>query len=281
MPDITRLLTTLRRAAQLLRDVPGREGKFVELTGATELLAAGDLHGHVDNFRQLLRRADLARHPSRHLLLQEIVHGPRLYPDGGDKSHQLVDLVAALVCQFPKQVHFLLGNHELAQWTDRKILKADHALNERFRQGVATAYGRHADEVYDAYLKFFQAAPLAVRTPNRVFLSHSLPPANYLARFDPAILRRAEHPPEEMTPKGSIYALVWGRDTRLQTAVAFLKLVDADWLVSGHIPCPNGYDTPNERQLILDSMGSHGCYCLFPTQTKITLDDLVRRVVHL
>ena len=30
------------------------------------------------------------------LVLQEVIHGKFRYPDGGDKSHQLLDLVAAL-----------------------------------------------------------------------------------------------------------------------------------------------------------------------------------------
>ena len=56
-----------------------------------------------------------------------------------------------------------------------------------------------------------------------------------------------------------------GRDTRPATVAACLQKVDADLLVSGHIPCERGFDAPNDRQLILDSMGTPACYCLFPT----------------
>jgi len=102
----------------------------------------------LENFRTLLKLADLAAHPRRHFVLQEVVHGPFRYPAGGDKSHQLLDLVAALAVQFPRQVHFLLGNHELSQWTNRRIEKADEDLNDLFRQGIETAYGKRADAVY-------------------------------------------------------------------------------------------------------------------------------------
>src|SRR5258708_38780114 len=121
MADANRLLHTLHRALQLFRDMPGRKGRVVTLEGATEVLATGDLHGSVENFRLILAKAELGRYPGRHLVFQEMVHGPFEYPAGGDKSHQLLDLVAALKCQYPRQVPFLPGNHELAQGTGRRV----------------------------------------------------------------------------------------------------------------------------------------------------------------
>jgi hypothetical protein len=278
MPDPERLLRTLRQAVLACRGTPGRRGRFVRLEGVTEVLASGDLHGSVENFRLLLQRAELAKHPQRHLVLQELVHGPFSYPSGGDKSHQLLDLLAALKCQYPRQVHMLPGNHELAQWTDRAIGKGDVDYNELFRQGVRTAYGDRADEVYAAYGDLMAAVPLALRTPNRVFLSHSLPPASRLTDFDPAVLERDAPDASDLATGGSIHSLVWGRDTRPETVTAFLQKVDADLLITGHIPCDQGYATPNERQLILDSLGTPACYCLFPTDRPLTLPDLVAGV---
>ena len=103
MPDADRLLYTLRRAVQAFRDTPGRRGRLVTLQGAGEVLVAGDLHGNVENFRLLLQKAELAKHPRRHLVLQELIHGPYRYPAGGDKSHQLLHLIAGLKCQFPRK----------------------------------------------------------------------------------------------------------------------------------------------------------------------------------
>src|SRR5204863_4920303 len=172
--------------------------RLVALDGATDVLVGGDLHGHVPNFQKLFQRADLGNHTQRHLVLQEVIHGPFRYPAGGDKSHQLLDLVAALKCQYPRQVHFLLGNHELSQWTNRRVEKADEELTQLLRDGVRTAYGGRADEVYGGYLDFFAAAPLALRTPNRVFLSHSLPNARRLEGFSLAALEKEEFEPADL-----------------------------------------------------------------------------------
>lgn len=278
MPDPNRLLHTLRQAARACRATPGRRGRVVCLEGADEVLAAGDLHGNLENFRRLLNLAALGTHPRRHLVLQELIHGPFEYSTGGDRSHQLLDVVAALKCQYPERVHLLPGNHELAQWTGRRVEKNDRDLNELFNQGVETAYGSRAAEVQAAYAELFAALPLALRTPNRVFLSHSLPSARRLEEFDPAVLERDESRPEDLLPGGSVFALLWGRDTSAANVEAFLRRVDADWLISGHIACERGYDTPNDRQLILDSLGAPAACCLFPATAPLTFEELVNCV---
>jgi hypothetical protein len=281
MPDPARLLTMLRAAAQAFRDTPGRRGRFVALDDATEVFATGDLHGNVENFRTILTKADLRGHPRRHLVLQEFVHGPHCYPDGGDKSHQLLDLLAALKCQHPRQVHFLPGNHELSQATNRLIGKGDNDQNELFRAGVRAAYAPRDDEIYDAYLHLLSVVPLALRTANRIYLSHSLPSAKNMPNFDPAILECDHAEEADLAYGGSVHSLVWGRDTSAANAAAFLQKVDADLLITGHIPCEQGFAVPNDRQIILDSLGSPACYCLFPTNRSLTHGELVQRIAAL
>lgn len=278
MPDPDRLLNTLRQAVDIWRRTPGRSGRVLNLTDAPEVLVCGDLHGNVENFRLLLKQASLQEHPQRHLVLQEVVHGAFRYPAGGDKSHQLLDLTAALTAQFPGRVHFLLGNHELAQWQGQQIGKGDENYNDVFRQGVDNAYGSRAAEVYAAYLDLFAAALLIIRTPNRICLSHSLPSARHLADFTLADWQRDEARPEDLRLGGAVHAIVWGRDCSAENAAAFLKLVDADLLISGHIPCDRGYVVPNDRQIILDAVGTPACYALFPTDGPLTQQELVAAI---
>jgi hypothetical protein len=275
MPDPARLLPLLARAAATIRATPGRAGRVLTLSDAADVLVGGDLHGHLGNFQALMTKADLAHHPRRHLLLQEVVHGPFRYPAGGDKSHQLLDLIAALTCQYPGRIHFLPGNHELAQVADRAIGKGDDEYNALFFDGIRTAYGDRADDVYPAYLDLIAATPLAVRTTNRVFISHSLPSALRMHSFQYADLLR-ETEPGDLESTGPVYALVWGRDTRPANVAAFLEKVDAELLVTGHIPLDTGVKVPNDRQLILDSLGSPAGYCLFPADRPLTHAELVQ-----
>jgi hypothetical protein len=278
LPDPDKLLTVLRQATVLSRATPGRSGRLVELHGASDVFVAGDLHGHIGNFQQVLKLADLGRQPWRHLVMQELIHGQFRYTDGSDKSHQAVDLWAALKCQYPDRVHYLPGNHEMAQWTNRAIAKNEYDLNAGFLDGVRAAYAGRASEVYTAYLDLFKSLPLALRTSNRVFLSHSLPNATAMAKFDAARLRAADYSVDDLKPGGSAYAIVWGRDASPANTEEFLKKVDADLLITGHIPQDTGFAVPNERQVILDTLGSPAAYCLFPADRPLTHKELLECV---
>jgi hypothetical protein len=270
------VLNTIRRATELLRATAGRRGSVVTLSDAEDVLVVGDLHGHVPTFRQVLTVADLNNHPRRHLVLQEIVHGPFDYPnDGGDRSHQLVDLVAALKCQYPERVHILLGNHELSELTGRSIAKNGVQLNDHFRHGVETAYGAAAEPILRSYHIFFYAFLLAVRTPNRVLLCHTIPDGRDLDGLDLGALESSVWPPEALVRGGSVYALTWGRDTDPDTVDRFAALMNADFFITGHQPCGEGYLKANHRQLIIDGTDPTPTYCLFDAQAPMSLASLM------
>ncbi len=274
MPVPDRLLRTIQKATEYILATPHRKGHLLSLDDAQEVLVVGDLHGHLANFQRLVTAADLSNHPHRHIVFQETIHGPLRYPNQTDKSHQMVDLFSALKCQFPKQAHYLLGNHELAQWTGRIISKSEHDLNSLFIDGVRFAYGAHADAIYQAYLNLFRVSPLAIRCPNRVFLSHSLPVLHKTPKFALTELEREEYTTADLQPGGSIYNLVWGRDTSEENVRSFLDRVDADWLITGHIACKEGYAWPNSRQIIIDCCANPAGYCLIPTSRPLTQEDL-------
>lgn len=271
MPSPQRMLTFLRQALTLVRATPGRKGHTIDLADCTDVLVTGDLHGHVGHFQALLKTADLENHPKRHFVMQEAIHGKFRYPNGGDKSHQLVDLFAALKCQFPNRIHYVPGNHELAQWTARPVMKADENLNTLFEEGVRAGYGPDAGpEVYQAYLELFQTLPLALRAPNGVLICHSLPSARAMALFDPTKLEHEHFEPADLEPGGTVHSLLWGRDTAPATITDFLAKMGADLLVSGHIASDTGYLLPNDRQVIVDCSESPAGYILFPADKRLT-----------
>jgi hypothetical protein len=273
MPDAATMIRIYAKATAAVRAAPGRRGRVVTLPDASDVLVAGDLHGQVGHFRRVYQIAALSDHPRRHLVLQEVIHGGHEYDDGSDKSHQLLDLVAAALAQFPGRVHFLPGNHEFAQLTGRPIAKSRGDLNQLFRAGVESAYGDRAGDVYAAMLELIRSSPLAVRTANRVFVSHSLPQSH--VDWDASCLHAEEIADEALTPSGAVYRLVWNRDCSKAAADRFLQLVDADLLITGHIPCEQGYAIPNDRQVVLDAQSAPGGYCLFPADRPLTHAELV------
>ena len=175
----------------------------------------------------------------------------------------------------------MLGNHELAEWTGRSIGKDGVPQNQLFALGVEAAYGPRAAELLEGYRHLYAAMALAVRTKNRVFITHSIPPGAQLDRFDPGLFDHPCVPEHELRRGSSLYHLVWGRDVSEETARRFTELIDANLLVTGHISCKSGYRVPNSRQLILDSTGSSGCCVLFPGNGQLTHQQLIEQIVPL
>jgi hypothetical protein len=279
MPDPRKVLATIRRATELFRKTPGRSGSIISLEQAADVMVVGDLHGNLQAFKKVLVSAALDRHPKRHLVLQELIHGPIFYPlDGGDRSHQLLDVVAALKCQYPERAHLILGNHELSELTGRVIGKDGETLNAKFLQGVTTAYGAAAVEVYDAYKALFAGLPLAIRTPNRVYVCHTIPDAEDLDSLELDVLKADVWPESAMKRRGTVYALTWGRDTSPETADRFALLMDADYFITGHQACDEGFRQANHRQIIIDGTNPHPCYCLFPATGAVSIESLLESV---
>lgn len=281
MSDVDHVLRILRDAAIALRATKGRKGTLVQLEDAEDVIVAGDLHGNLVNFRNILRIADLDRHPGRHLVLQEFVHGSGRYPNGGCMSHRLLDIVSALKCQYGHRVHLLIGNHELSEWTGRPISKEGITFNRLFAAGVEAAYGKKAPDVIQRYHELFAAMPLAVRTQNRVFMSHTIPPAKFDDQFDVGIFSKPAMDEEQRGRNTSFYHLLWGRDVSEEAAMLFSKKVDADLFVTGHIAYDQGYGIPNSRQLIVDCMRLPAACVRFPANRPITHEELVDGLIML
>ena len=272
-------LQTIRRALLAFRQTPGRRGRLVHLQQIDELLVGGDMHGNVENFRRLMQRADLAHRPRRHLVLQELVHGPFRYPTGGDKSHQLLDLVCALKCQYPRQVHFLIGNHELAQAAGRRFSRTtttSTTCSSKASARLRKPGGRGLCPLPRAD----RGGPARAAHAWKGFVSHSLPVRGDAAGVRPRRAGVRATRPADLAAGGSVYSLVWGRDVREETVAGFLRKVDADVLISGHIPCEAGFARPSPRHVIVDSQGSPAGYCLVPADRPISPAEL-EGCVHL
>ena len=279
MPEPRKVLATVERATELFRATPGRKGGLVRLDNAGDVMVVGDLHGNIPAFRRFLAIAGLDANPRRHLVLQELVHGPRMYPDdAGDRSHQLVDVVCALKCQYPERVHLILGNHELSELTNRPIAKGGVALNALFRRGIETAYDDLADAIYAAYLDLFASLPLACRTPNRVMVVHTCPMARGRRGVRPVGLRGRHLAPRVDLPTGAGLRHHLGprhrprerRPIRGDRRRRLLRhrppAVRRPWSSAGR--------TTAEKLIIHDGTDPYPACCLFPANEALTIESL-------
>jgi hypothetical protein len=264
------VIAVCRQAAAASLSAKVRCGNVLRITpdDADDVLLTADLHGDRRNFRKVVQAADLENHPRRHLIVQEVCHGGPMYPAGnGCMSHLLLEDVARLKAEYPERVHFLMGNHELAELTDYPISKGGRLLNLLFRAGINELYGPCADRVREAYMEFIRALPLAAWLGDGVFACHSIPETVDRKPFDREVFSR-DLRGCDMIDGGELFRLVWGRDYRPENADAFANLIGAEVLVTGHEPCADGLQVPNPRQVIIDTCSANPRYLLMPLSSN-------------
>jgi hypothetical protein len=283
-PDVVAdVIEQCRRAAEANRACTSRRGNMICLTpdNADDVMIVADLHGNRLNFERVLRIANLAGNPQRHLVMQEVCHGGPEYPgDGGCMSHLMLEDCVRLKTEFPERFHFLLSNHELAELGDYPICKSRKMLNLLFRCGINEMYGAAGEQVREAYLEFLASCPLAVRLTGGVFISHSLPDNCDRDSFDVSVFERPLSC-RDYRSGSPAFKLVWGRDFRSANAEAFARLVGAEVLIHGHEPCDAGFSAPNSRQVILDGCCSQATYLILPLGPKLTQADVIARITSL
>jgi hypothetical protein len=280
---IENVIANYKKATEANLQTPGREGNLLLLTPelADEVMITGDLHGHRRNFNLLRRAAALDEHPRRHLVLQEVCHGGPTYPqNGGCMSHTVLEDIARLKAKYPERVHFLMGNHELAELTDYPIQKNKQMLNLLFRLGLQQMYGPATEKIRDAFLPFFRSCPLAVRLPHGIFISHSIPEGVDTRDFDKTIFTR-ELDMGDYIERTGVFQLMWGRDYRQENAKAFAEMMGAKVLINGHEPCQEGFSAPNDYQIILDCCTDKAAYVTLPIGHELGHGEIFDRVTKL
>jgi len=274
MSDVATAAQTFRAAAQLNRRDPLlRGGSIMHFPDYGQVVMTGDIHGHRRNYARLKNYCDLARYPQRHVILHELIHEEPEQPGGWDTSHELMLEAAAWKMEFPDQIHFLQSNHELSQLTGHEISKAGRVVTEEFEDSVQAAYGDGYIEVLKSIADFIQSFPLAGRTRNRIFLSHSLPGPREYGDFDPAVFDR-QPTPADLHSGGSAYALVWGRYQTKGILDELARRLDVDYFICGHQPQEDGYLIVHDRIIILASDHNHGVFLPFDLKKQHTLGEL-------
>jgi hypothetical protein len=275
--DADHAIATFRQAARFNVDDPYRKGGLICLPGYGQVVMTGDLHGHRKNLSKLEKYAMLDRVTARHVILHEIVHAD-VQPAQMDHSHEVLLEAARYKCEFPEQVHFLQSNHELAQLTDYPIAKNGRAVLEDFNAAVAMTYGSNrASAVLAAIADFIASFPLAARTENRVWMSHSLPNCYDMDEFSPEIFNRLPTI-EDLHENKSIFHMVWGRRYTAEQLDELGRLLDADIFITGHQPQEMGYALVFDKLIILASDHNHGSFLPFDLSKKQTAHDLIRNI---
>jgi hypothetical protein len=257
---------------------PLREQQVIRLPAEGEVWLSADIHDHRRNFEKLIKAADLRNNPQRHLVLQELIHGDHWDADGAEGSWEMLYKAADLKCDFPGQVHFLLANHDLAQIHGEGIMKAGKSVCEAFTAGVMRDFPDGGDEVNVAITEFLLSLPLAIRTPNGLWFSHSLPTDQQVEAFDYTVFDRPLTGADYKRKTGPVYQLIWGRGVTPGSVEKFRERVGAEYVVTGHQPQDMGYGVNGERHLIIASDHSQGVFLPINFAEQYDMQTMVERL---
>lgn len=278
------LIAAFEQAARANREDICRNGNIICLDRPGEVIMTGDLHGHDRNLDRLVSIARLEENPNRHLVIHEILH----CSDSDDlldecRSYVLAAKAAQLKVRFPHQVHWLLGNHAIAQLTREEVLKSGRPMVRALNTAIYSDCGDSAGLVMQALDQFILSMPLAARCGNRIWLSHSVPDGRHLVRFDDFIFEKTLTL-EDLRSNHSLHALTWDRRQTEKSLEKLSEMWDADVFVVGHQPQPDGCSRPFDRLIILASDHNHGCYLRFGLDIEYTpmeLYDCVRPLAEI
>ncbi len=276
MPQTT--IDLLSKGIQANQTDKFRRGNLVCLPAEGSLVIGGDIHGHRRNFERLVTYADLAAHPGRHLILQEIIHGGPEDEAGGCLSYQLLLDAVRLKLDYPDRVHLIMGNHDTACINSSEVMKNGKEMNRAMSAAIGRQFHEAGSDVALAIRQFLFSQPLAVRCDNRIWASHSLPSDDLAAQFDPGIFERELRIADCVKP-GSAYLLTWGRRHSQDLLDRLARQLDVDLFVLGHQPQPDGWRRAGNNLLILACDHNHGCLLHLNLADSYTIEQLAANVV--
>jgi hypothetical protein len=257
-----------------------RRANVVRLPGDGSLILTGDLHGHRRNFEKIVSFADLASHPARHILFQEVIHGGPADGHGACLSYRLLYDIVRYKLKYPDNVHVIMGNHDTAYINNSEVMKDGREMNRAIHMAMAQEFQGNVADVELATKQFLFSQPLALRCENRIWASHSLPADRFVEKFDPAILDRQLKVNDIVRP-GSAYLLTWGRKHSQAMLDRMAGLLDCDIFVLGHQPQEQGGSRAGENLIILDSSHNHGCLLPIDLAQSYTVEKLLESIVLL
>jgi len=257
-----------------------RQGNLVSLPAEGTLIVTGDIHGHRRNFQRICTFADLAAYPERHIIFQEIIHGGPEDADRGCLSYELLFDLVRYKLDFPDRVHIIMGNHDTAFISHSRIMKDGREMNAALLAALGRRFGDDTEDVVLALRQFLFSQPLAVKCPNGLWISHSLPDDRWADKFDPQIFQR-ELKINEVVRPNSAYLLTWGRHHSQQTLDKMARLLDTRTFILGHQPQESGFRQFGENCLIIASDHNHGVLLPLELERQYTASQLVDCIVPL
>ncbi len=218
--------------------------KLLELPLKGKTLIITDIHGNLEDYEKYMDIWKNFKNKNNHLILTgDFIHNC----NGNDGSLEIIKSVKWHY-EHEKNFHALLGNHEWAQITGESVYKAGFNQTFDFTNLVHEKYGDSADNKMESYLNFFKNLAIAVRTKNKVLISHAGPSKHLKSEDDIKNISNKDYSDNMV-----LYEMLWNRNYELSRNYLepFLKHLHCNTSIVGHTPV-NGIEL-NGNQLVVSS----------------------------
>ncbi|MGF7118544.1 serine/threonine-protein phosphatase PP1 catalytic subunit [Methanobacterium oryzae] len=225
-------------------------GSLIELPKKGKAIIITDLHGNLKDYNSFMNIWEHFKSENNHL----IITGD--FIQNGNENDRSIEIMDSIIYNLENDdnFHVLLGNHEWSIITGSPVFKAGENLNIKFENLLIRKFGDKYTQKLEIYKEFFKKLPIAVKTMNKVFISHAGPPTS-ISNINEII---------NITNSGYInnrklFEILWNRCENFSKddVNSFLKNIGCNVMVVGHTPV-DGTKLACKNQLIISSSYSAG-----------------------
>ena len=249
--------------------------KLLELPQKGKALIITDLHGNLEDYNRYMHIWKEFNDKDNHLILT------------GDFIHSCYEIDGSLEIlesvknhfESEKNFHILLGNHEWAQILDESIYKCGLNQTQDFKDIINEKYEDITDRKLESYKKFFKTLAIAVKTENKVLISHAGPSKHLKSEND---LKNISN--DDYSNNLVLYDMVWNRNIECSRNYLdpFLEHLNCNASIVGHTPV-NGVELVGNQLIVSSSFGlGRKAYVELDLKEEInTGRDLLKMVKYL
>ena len=226
-------------------------GKLVELPKKGKAIVVTDIHGNLDDYEAYMDIWEEYRNINTHFIITgDFIHAM------GKKDDKSIEILDSVKHYWENNENFypLIGNHEWSTISNISVYKGSINQSLNFKELLKDRFGGRWDKKLGEYQEFFKKLPIAIRTANKVFISHAGPPRNIKTLDE--IINIAD---KGYLENDNLYQILWNReqDYTLNDLRSFLSAVDCKAMIVGHTPV-DGVKLVNNHQIIVSSSYSQG-----------------------
>jgi hypothetical protein len=254
----------------------GYNGKLVELPKKAKAIVVTDLHGNLEDYIKYLSIWEKSDQYTHLIITGDFIHGCDGYVDN---SLNILDSMQEHV-EIHDNFHVLLGNHELSHLSGLPVYKGFEDQKLKFEEMVRLKNGNEYEIKLNKYLNFFRELPLAVKTENKVLISHAGPSMGVHNLVELVNITNAGY-----FGNTKLSDLVWNRpeDFTSKMLDKFLTNLGCEFSIVGHT-CVDGFAVVHQRQMVVSSSycTSKKAYVELDLEQDVKgMDDLVEMVRYL